>query len=49
MATTEIKNIEQEPWYERLFLPSYRIGEAARYAGAHPNTVSRGTEVEAPS
>ena len=40
MATTEIKNIEQEPWYERLFLPSYRIGEAARYAGAHPNTVS---------
>ncbi len=40
MATTEIRDLEQEPWYERLFLPSYRIGEAARYVGAHPNMVS---------
>ena len=40
MATTELKDIQQEPWYEGLFSPSYRIGEAARYVGAHPRTVS---------
>ena len=46
MATKELKDLQQEPWYERLFLPSYRISDAARYAGAHPNTVAawhRGT------
>ncbi len=40
MATTETKGIQQEPWYGRLFLPAYGIGQAARYAGAHPNTVA---------
>lgn len=40
MAMTEMKDIRQEPWYERLFLPAYRISDAARYAGAHPNTVA---------
>ena len=29
-----------EPWMERLFLPTYRVSEAARYVGFHPNTVS---------
>ena len=29
-----------QPWYRRLFLPAYRIGEAARYVGAHSSTVS---------
>lgn len=40
MATTETRDIRQEPWYERLLLPSYRISEAARYVGAHPRSVS---------
>lgn len=31
---------EAAPWYERLFLPAYRLGDAARYTGAHPNTVA---------
>ena len=31
---------ENAPWYDRLFLPAYRVVDAARYAGAHPNTVS---------
>ena len=46
MVTTGTRDIQQEPWYDRLFLPTYRINEAARYAGAHPNTVAawhRGT------
>ena len=29
-----------EPWMERLFLPAYRVSEAARYVGVHPNTIS---------
>lgn len=40
MATTETRDLQNEPWYERLFLPSYRVSEAARYTGAHPNTVA---------
>ena len=28
------------PWYQRLFLPAYRVRDAARYAGAHPRTVA---------
>ena len=29
-----------EPWMERLHLPAYRVSEAARYVGVHPNTIS---------
>ena len=29
-----------EPWMRRLYLPAYRVSEAARYVGVHPNTVS---------
>ena len=39
MATSTAER-ENAPWYDRLFLPAYRIVDAARYAGAHPNTVS---------
>ena len=39
MATSTAER-ENAPWYNRLFLPAYRIVDAARYAGAHPNTVS---------
>ena len=39
MATPVLER-ENAPWYDRLFLPAYRILDAARYAGAHPNTVS---------
>lgn len=39
----------KEPWFRRLYLPSYRVGDAARYANTHPNTVAawhyRGTPV----
>ena len=38
--TTSTAERENAPWYNRLFLPAYRIVDAARYAGAHPNTVS---------
>ena len=37
MATKD-KTIE--PWMRRLYLPAYRVSEAAKYAGVHPNTVS---------
>lgn len=29
-----------EPWRRRLYIPSYRIGEAARYARTSPQTVA---------
>ena len=29
-----------ERWKRRLYLPAYRVAEAARYTGVHPNTVS---------
>ncbi len=31
---------ETAPWYKRLFLPAYRVGDAARYTGSHPQTVT---------
>ena len=31
----------QVPWYDRLFEPVYRVKDAARYSGVHPNTVAR--------
>ncbi|MDE2779170.1 MAG: DUF433 domain-containing protein [Chloroflexota bacterium] len=37
---TSITNRENAPWYNRLFLPAYRVVDAARYTGAHPATVS---------
>ena len=39
----------EQPWFRRLYLPSYRIADAARYAKSNPSTVSswhyRGTPV----
>ena len=29
-----------EPWRRRLYLPAYQVGDAARYAGTAPQTVS---------
>ena len=29
-----------EPWVRRLYLPAYRVSEAARYVGVHPSAVS---------
>lgn len=29
-----------KPWMRRLYLPAYRVSEAARYVGVHYNTVS---------
>ena len=37
---TTAANRETAPWYERLFLPAYRVSDAARYAGAHLQTVA---------
>ena len=28
------------PWYRRLYLPAYRVGDAARYAGSYRQTVA---------
>jgi uncharacterized protein (DUF433 family) len=33
-------NRSSEPWRKRLYLPSYQVGEAARYAGVSPRTVA---------
>ena len=38
--TTTISKRQSNPWYERLFLPAYDVGEAARYAGTHSQTVA---------
>lgn len=32
---------DREPWRKRLELPNYKVREAARYAGVHPQTVTR--------
>ncbi len=34
------KNIQNQPWLRRLYLPAYSITEAAKYAGTSPQTVS---------
>ena len=39
MATADMDKTV-EPWMDRLHLPGYRVSEAARYVGVHPNTVS---------
>lgn len=48
MSTT-IQDRVSQPWYRRLYLPSYRVVDAARYAKSHPATVAswhyRGTPV----
>ena len=31
---------QDQPWFRRLFLPSYKIAEAALYTGAHSNTIT---------
>lgn len=38
--TSLVAERETTPWYDRLFLPAYGVGNAARYAGAHPQTVA---------
>ena len=47
--TVSKKKRESQPWFRRLYLPAYRLSDAARYAEAHPNTVAswhyRGTPV----
>jgi uncharacterized protein (DUF433 family) len=39
MATLVSERIDQ-PWLRRLYLPSYQISEAAKYAGISPQTVA---------
>ncbi len=31
---------QEQPWFRRLFLPSYKISEVALYTGAHSNTIA---------
>ena len=38
--STETLDRQQLPWFRRLYLPTYRVAEAARYAGTHPTTVA---------
>jgi uncharacterized protein (DUF433 family) len=35
-----------EPWRKRLYLPNYKIGEAAKYAHIDPTTVARWHHIE---
>ncbi len=37
---TEAMDKTVEPWMRELYLPAYRVSEAAKYAGIHPNTIS---------
>ena len=37
--STQTADPKEAPWLRRLYLPTYRVSEAARYVGAHPNTV----------
>lgn len=39
MSSSELKP-EVAPWRKRLYLPAYRVGDASRYAGVSPQTVS---------
>ena len=38
---TAVDNKSVDPFHRRLYLPSYRISDAARYANTAPQTVSR--------
>ena len=35
-----VLNRGDQPWFRRLYLPCYGVGEAARYAGTHSNTIA---------
>ena len=39
MSTLAV-NRQDQPWFRRLFLPSYKISEVARYTGVHSNTIA---------
>ena len=45
MATLVSERLD-EPWRRRLFLPSYQIAEAARYADISPHTVAAWHKIE---
>jgi uncharacterized protein (DUF433 family)/DNA-binding transcriptional MerR regulator len=45
MATLVSERTDQ-PWLRRLFLPSYQIAEAAKYAGVTPQTVAAWHKLE---
>lgn len=40
MSSATRTELQLQPWYRRLFLPSYRVSEAAAYTGAHANTIA---------
>lgn len=40
MSSATLTERQLQPWYRRLFLPSYRVSEAASYTGAHANTIA---------
>lgn len=46
---TLISENPNEPWKRRLYLPSYQIGEAARYAHVSPQTVAAWHKIERPT
>ena len=31
---------QEQPWFRRLYLPSYKISQVAHYTGAHSNTIA---------
>jgi hypothetical protein len=40
MMATLVSERTDQPWRRRLYLPSYQIAEAARYADIAPQTVA---------
>lgn len=44
--TTLVSERTDEPWRRRLYLPTYQVGEAARYAQISPQTVAQWHKIE---
>jgi len=40
MPTKVLDTRQQQPWFRRLYLPSYKVSDAARYAGTSPQSVA---------
>jgi len=46
MMATLVSERTDQPWLRRLYLPSYQIAEAAKYAGIAPQTVAAWHKIE---
>ncbi len=40
MPTELLDTRQQQPWFRRLYLPTYKVSDAARYSGTSPQSVA---------